>query len=69
MQAVLPETVLEADGMLNLDYATTGYVFAVQTARYLLKTDTEVEKLKKRVKRLEKQLKQLGYEEANIMDD
>lgn len=69
MQAVLPETVLEADGMLNLDYATTSYVFAVQTARYLLKTDTEVEKLKKRVKRLEKQLKQLGYEEANIMDD
>ena len=69
MQTVLPETVLEADGMLNLDYATTGYVFAVQTARYLLKTDTEVEKLKKRVKRLEKQLKQLGYEEVNIMDD
>lgn len=69
MQTVLPETVLEADGMLNLDYATTGYVFAVQTARYLLKTDTEVEKLKKRVKKLEKQLKQLGYEEANIMDD
>lgn len=69
MQAVLPETVLEADGMLNLDYATTGYVFAVQTARYLLKTDTEVEKLKKRVKKLEKQLKKLGYEEANIMDD
>lgn len=69
MQALLPETVVEADGMLNLDYATTGYIFAVQTARYLLKTDTEVEKLKKRVKKLEKQLKQLGYEEANIMDD
>ena len=69
MQAVLPETVLEADGMLNLDYATTGYVFAVQTAKHLVKTDTEVEKLKKRVKKLEKQLKQLGYEEANIMDD
>lgn len=69
MQKLLPETVLEADDMLNMDYATTGYIFAVQTARYLLKTDTEVEKLKKRVKKLEKQLKQLGYEEANIMDD
>lgn len=69
MQRLLPETVLEADGMLNLDYATTGYIFAVQTAKHLVKTDTEVEKLKRRVKKLEKQLKQLGYEEANIMDD
>ena len=69
MQKLLPETVLEADDMLNMDYATTGYIFAVQTAKHLVKTDTEVEKLKKRVKRLEKQLKQLGYEETNIMDD
>ena len=69
MQQLLPETVLEADGALNMDYATTGYIFAVQTAKHLVKTDTEVERLKKRVKRLEKQLKQLGYEEANIMDD
>ena len=69
MQKLLPETVLEADDMLNMDYATTGYIFAVQTAKHLVKTDTEVERLKKRVKRLEKQLKQLGYEEANIMDD
>lgn len=69
MQKLLPETVLESDDMLNMDYATTGYIFAVQTAKHLVKTDTEVERLKKRVKRLEKQLKQLGYEEANIMDD
>lgn len=69
MQKLLPETVLEADDMLNMDYATTGYIFAVQTAKYLVKTDTEVEKLKKRVKKLEKQLKQLGYEETDIMDD
>ena len=69
MQKLLPETVLEADGALNMDYATTGYIFAVQTAKHLVKTDTEIDKLKKRVKRLEKQLKQLGYEEANIMDD
>ena len=69
MQKLLPETVLEADNTLNMDYATTGYIFAVQTAKHLVKTDTEVEKLKKRVKKLEKQLKQLGYEEANIMDD
>ena len=69
MQKLLPETVLEADDMLNMDYATTGYVFAVQTAKHLVKTDTEVERLKKRVKKLEKQLKQLGYEEANIISD
>lgn len=69
MQKLLPETVLEADGALNMDYATTGYIFAVQTAKHLVKTDTEVERLKKRVKKLEKQLKQLGYEEVNIMDD
>lgn len=69
MQKLLPETVLEADDMLNMDYATTGYIFAVQTAKHLVKTDTEIDKLKKRVKKLEKQLKQLGYEEANIMDD
>lgn len=69
MQKLLPETVLEADDMLNMDYATTGYIFAVQTAKHLVKTDTEVERLKKRVKKLEKQLKQLGYKEVNIMDD
>lgn len=69
MQKLLPETVLEADDMLNMDYATTGYIFAVQTAKHLVKTDTEVERLKNRVKKLEKQLKQLGYEEANIMGD
>lgn len=69
MQKLLPETVLEADGMLNLDYSTTGYIFAVQTAKHLVKTDTEVERLKKRVKKLEKQLKQLGYEETDFVAD
>ena len=73
MQKLLPETVLEADDMLNMDYATTGYIFAVQTARHLqmyeTRTDKELKRLKKRVSYLEKQLKQLGYEEANIMDD
>ena len=69
MQKLLPETVLEADGALNMDYSTTAYIFSVQTARHLVKTDTEVERLKKRVKKLEKQLKQLGYEEANIISD
>lgn len=69
MQKLLPETVLEADDMLNMDYATTGYVFAVQTAKHLVKTDTEVERLKKRVKKLEKQLKQLGYEETDFVAD
>lgn len=69
IQKLLPESVLDTDGMLHMDYATTGYIFAVQTARHLVKTDSEVEKLKKRVKKLEKQLKQLGYEETDIMVD
>ena len=69
MQKLLPETVLEADDILNMDYATTGYIFAVQTAKHLVKTDTEIDKLKKRVKKLEKQLKQLGYEETDFVAD
>lgn len=56
MQKVLPEAVLNDDDMLYMDYSTTAYIFAVQTARHLVKTDTEVERLKKRVKELEKQL-------------
>ena len=67
VQKILPETILEADGMLNLDYATTAYIYAVQTARHLTKTDTEVDKLKRRIKKLEKQLKKLGYEEINTL--
>lgn len=73
MQKLLPETVLEADNMLNMDYATTGYIFAVQTARHLqmyeTRTDKELRRLKKRVSYLEKQLKQLGYEETDIIPD
>ena len=42
MQKLLPETVLEADDMLNMDYATTGYIFAVQTAKHLVKVEKEV---------------------------
>lgn len=67
VQKILPETILEADGMLNLDYATTAYIYAVQTARHLIKTDTEVDKLKRRIKKLEKQLKKLGYEEVDTL--
>lgn len=70
---LLPETVLEADGALHMDYATVGYVFSVQTARHLqsyeTKTDREIRKLKKRIVYLESKLKKLGYEEADIMVD
>ncbi len=72
-QMLLPEAVLEADNALNMDYATTGYIFAVQTARHLqtyeTRTDKKIRKLEKEVLYLKKQLKKLGYEEANIMDD
>ena len=72
-QKVLPEAVLNTNDFLNMDYATTGYIFAVHTARHLLdyetKTDKEIRKLKNRIKYLEKQLKSLYYEEANIVDN
>ena len=72
-QKVLPEAVLNTNDFLNMDYATTGYIFAVHTARHLLdyetKTDKEIRKLKNRIKYLEKQLKSLHYEEANIVDN
>ena len=73
MQQLLPETVLEADDMLNMDYSTTAYIFSVQTARHLqtyeTRTDRKIRKLEKEVLYLKNQLKKLGYEEADIMDD
>ena len=73
VQTILPEVIYNSDGAFTMDYATTGYIFAVNTAKHLLdyetKTDKEINKLKKRIKYLEKQLKKLGYEEANIMDN
>lgn len=66
IQTILPEVIYNSEGVLTMDYATTGYIFAVQTAKHLLnfetKTDKEIKKLKKRVVYLEKQLKKLGYE-------
>ena len=73
IQKILPEVIYNSDDLLTMDYATTGYIFAVNTAKHLLdyetKTDKEISKLKSRIKYLEKQLKKLGYEEANIMDN
>ena len=69
VQKILPEAILDAGGFLNLDYATTAYIYSVQTARYLVKTDTEVERLKKRVRKLELKLKKLGYEEIDNLAD
>ena len=72
-QSVLPWAVEENDNFLSMDYATVAYTFAVHTARHLLdyetKTDKEIRKLKNRIKYLEKQLKSLHYEEANIVDN
>lgn len=73
VQNVLPEAIYNSDDVLTMDYATTGYIFAVQTAKHLLsyetKTDKEIKQLKKRVKYLEKQLKKLGYEEIGTLDN
>lgn len=73
VQNILPEVIYNSDDVLTMDYATTGYIFAVQTAKHLLsyetKTDKEINKLKKRVKYLEKQLKKLGYEEIGTLDN
>lgn len=73
IQGILPETILNANDFLSMDYATVAYTFAVHTARHLLtyetRTDKKIKKLENRVKYLEKQLKKLGYEEASIVDD
>lgn len=73
VQRILPEAIYNSDGALTMDYATTGYIFAVNTAKHLLnfetKTDKEIKKLKQQVKYLEKQLKKLGYEEVHTLDD
>ena len=73
VQRILPEAIYNSDGALTMDYATTGYIFAVNTAKHLLnfetKTDREIKKLKQQVKYLEKQLKKLGYEEVRTLDD
>lgn len=72
-QSVLPWAVEEKNNLLSMDYATVAYTFSVHTARHLLdyetKTDKEIRKLKNRIKYLEKQLKSLYYEEANIVDN
>lgn len=72
-QSVLPWAVEEKNNLLSMDYATVAYTFSVHTARHLLdyetKTDKEIRKLKNKIKYLEKQLKSLRYEEANIVDN
>lgn len=71
VQRILPEAIYNTDGAFTMDYAITGYIFAVNTAKNLLsyesKTDKEIKQLKKRVKYLEKQLKKLGYEDEQII--
>lgn len=71
VQKILPECILDADGVLNMDYSTTAYIYSVQTARHLqtyeTRTDRKIKKLEKRVRFLEKQLKKLGYEEVNTL--
>lgn len=71
VQKILPETILEADGILNLDYSTTAYIYAVQTARHLstyeTRTDRKIKKLKKEIKILKRKLKQPGYEETDTL--
>lgn len=72
-KTILPWAVEEKNNLLTMDYATVAYTFAVHTARHLLtyesRTDKKIKKLENRVKYLEKQLKKLGYEEANIVDN
>lgn len=73
IQKILPEVIYNSNDLLTMDYATTGYIFSVNTAKHLLsyktKTNKEINKLKSRVKYLEEKLKNLGYEEANIVDN
>lgn len=71
VQKILPECVLNTENMLHMDYATTAYIYSVQTARHLqtyeTRTDIKIKKLEKEIKILKKQLKKLGYEESNTL--
>lgn len=71
VQNILPECILDADGVLNMDYATTAYIYSVQTARHLrkyeTKTDKKIRKLEKEIVYLKQQLKKLGYEESDTL--
>ena len=74
IEKILPECVIgQKDDFLSFDYATTGYVFSVLTARHLLsyetRTDRIIRKLKERIKRLEKQLNIENHEEVSIVAD
>ena len=69
VQNILPEVIYNSDDVLTMDYATTGYIFAVNTAKHLLnyetKTDKEIRKLKKRIVYLENKLKEYGCKGYN----
>lgn len=74
IEKILPECVIgQKDDFLSFDYATTGYIFSVLTARHLLsyetRTDRIIRKLKERIKRLEKQLNIENHEEVCIVAD
>jgi hypothetical protein len=74
IEKILPECVIgQKDDFLSFDYATTGYVFSVLTARHLLsyetRTDLIIRKLKERIRRLERQLNIENHEEVCIVAD
>ena len=74
IEKILPECVIgQKDDFLSFDYATTGYIFSVLTARHLLsyetRTDRIIRKLKERIKRLERQLNIENHEEVCIVAD
>lgn len=74
IEKILPECVIgQKDDFLSFDYATTGYIFSVLTARHLLsyetRTDRIIRKLKERIRKLERQLNIENHEEVCIVAD
>lgn len=57
VQNILPEAVLDVNGILNMDYATTAYIYAVQIARHLEEANKEIANLKEQVALLKDELK------------
>lgn len=57
VQNILPEAVLDANGILNMDYATTAYIYSVQTARHLEEANKEIARLKEQIAQLKDELK------------
>ena len=66
IQKILPEAIVEVNDILNVDYSTTAYIYAVQIAKYLQLANKKIEELENKITELEKYI---SDEKTNTMVD